>query len=82
MSERFIGVDLGLRTRHRAAVFDGTTPRGRSFGVEVSRKGFDELIRRATDGVSGPVHVVFEPTGLAWVPLAAYVECEHENQWV
>lgn len=36
-----------------------------------TKEGVDELVRRATDGTSEPVEFVMEPTGLAWLPLAA-----------
>jgi transposase len=71
--ERRVGLDLGLRTKHRAVVYDGAARRGKPFAVEVSREGFDELVRRATEGTDGPVTFVMEPTGLAWVPVASYV---------
>ena len=48
MMERRVGVDLGLRSKHRAVVYDGSVRRGRAFGVEVSREGFDELLRTFT----------------------------------
>ena len=70
---RTVGIDLGLRTKHRAAIFDGATPRGKPFSVDVSREGFDQLVGRATEQCDGPVHFVMEPTGLAWLPLAAFV---------
>jgi transposase len=70
---RYVGVDLGIRTNHRAAVLDGPVPRGKPFSVTATREGFEELLRRATEGAEGPVKFVLEPTGLAWVPLAAYM---------
>jgi transposase len=70
---RYVGVDLGIRTSHKAAVLDDLQRRGKPFSVEVSREGFDELLRRATAGAEGPVKFVLDPTGLAWVPLAAYI---------
>ena len=70
---RYVGMDLGISTPHRVAVLDGAERRGKPFAVEVSREGFEELLRRATEGVDGPVKIVMEPTGLAWVPVAAYM---------
>jgi transposase len=70
---RFVGIDVGLRTQHRAAVLDGVVTRGKPFAVEMSRDGMEELLRRAVDGAEGPVSFVLDPTGLAWLPLAAYV---------
>jgi len=71
--ERFVGVDLGLRTRHKAVVFDGVVRRGKPFAVEVSQAGFDRLLERATEDTQQRVTFVFEPTGMAWLPVAAYV---------
>jgi transposase len=71
--ERFIGVDLGLRSRHKAVVFDGGRRRGRPFAVEVSQEGFERLLARATEDTQETVTFVIEPTGVAWMPLAAYV---------
>jgi transposase len=70
---RYIGMDLGLSTKHRVAVLDGAERLGKPFSVEVCREGFEELLRRATAGAEGPVRFVLEPTGLAWVPVAAYM---------
>jgi transposase len=66
-------MDLGIGTRHRVAVLDDSQRRGKPFAVEVSREGFEELLRRATEAADGPVKIVMEPTGLAWVPVAAYM---------
>lgn len=71
--ERYVGVDVGIRTAHKAAVLDGAQRRGKPFSVEVSREGFERLLRRGTEGAEGPAHFVLDPTGLAWVPLAAYL---------
>ncbi len=70
---RFVGLDLGLRSKHRAVVLDGAKSRGRPFSVENSREGIDLLLRRAQEGAEGPVSFVMEPTGLAWLPIAAHV---------
>jgi transposase len=70
---RYVGIDLGIRTGHEVAVLDGANRRGKPFRVEVSREGFEELLRRASEGAEGPVKIVMEPTGLAWVPVAAYM---------
>jgi transposase len=79
MQQRFVGVDLGIRTKHRVSVLDGSVRRGKPFSVEVSRAGFDEFLKRATEGAEGKVKIVLEPTGLAWVPLAAYAtDAGHE----
>lgn len=71
--KRYVGVDLGIRTRHQAVVCDGQESRGKPFRVEVSREGFDRLIGKATQATEGEVTFVMEPTGVAWMVLAAYL---------
>jgi transposase len=48
--------------------------RGKPFGVEVSRQGLESLLQRARDGADGIVSFVMEPTGFAWMPVAAYLQ--------
>lgn len=68
---RRVGIDIALRAAHKAAVYEDGERLGRPFSVAQTKEGFDELVRRATDGTSEPVEFVMEPTGLAWLPLAA-----------
>ncbi len=69
---RRVGIDLALKAPHRAAVFDGAQAIGKSFAVQRTKGGVDELVRRATAGTSDDVcEFIMEPTGLAWLPLAA-----------
>ncbi len=68
---RRIGLDLAFRAPHQAAVFDDAVPVGRPFQVDRTKAGMDELERRATAGIDGPCEFIMEPTGLAWLPIAA-----------
>ena len=68
---RRVGIDIALRAAHKAAVYEDGERIGRPFSVAQTKEGFAELIHRATQGTSGPVEFVMEPTGLAWLPLAA-----------
>lgn len=68
---RRVGIDIALRAAHKAAVYEDGERLGRPFPVLQTKEGIDELVRRATDGTSEPVEFVMEPTGLAWLPLAA-----------
>ena len=68
---RRVGIDIALRAAHKAAVYDGSERLGRPFAVQQTKEGVDELVRRATEGTSEPVEFVMEPTGLAWLSLAA-----------
>ncbi|MBN1193338.1 MAG: IS110 family transposase [Coriobacteriia bacterium] len=71
--QRYVGIDLGIRTKHRAAVLDGAERRGKPFSVEVSRDGLEDLLRKSTEEQEGPVSFVMEPTGLSWLVMSAYV---------
>jgi len=68
---RRIGIDIALKAAHKAAVFDNGERKGKPFPVAQTRAGFDDLVRRATAGTDEPCEFVMEPTGLAWLPLAA-----------
>jgi transposase len=68
---RRVGIDIALRAAHKAAVFEDRERLGRPFPVAQTKEGVDELVRRATNGTSEPVEFVMEPTGLAWLALAA-----------
>lgn len=68
---RRVGIDIALRAAHKAAVYEDGERLGRPFSVAQTKEGVDELVRRATDGATAPVEFVMEPTGLAWLPLAA-----------
>jgi len=68
---RRAGIDIALRAAHRAAVYDDGERRGRPFPVAQTRAGIDELVRRTSAGHEGACEFVMEPTGLAWLPLAA-----------
>ncbi len=68
---RRIGLDLAFRAPHQAAVFDDAVPVGRPFQVDRTKAGMDELERRATAGTDGPCEFIMEPTGLAWILMAA-----------
>lgn len=68
---RRVGIDIALRAAHKAAVYEDGERLGRPFSVSQTKDGVDDLVRRATDGTSEPVEFVMEPTGLAWLPLAA-----------
>jgi transposase len=68
---RRAGIDIALTAAHKAAVYDDGERRGRPFPVPQTRAGIDELVRRTTAGEQGACEFVMEPTGLAWLPLAA-----------
>jgi transposase len=71
--ERYVGIDLGLRTKHKVTVYDGPNRIGKPFSIETSHDGLEYLLKRATKGYDGPVNFVFEPTSTVWLSLAAYL---------
>jgi transposase len=67
---RTVGIDLGHKLRHTAVMVDAEGKQvGKSFVVETEATSLDRLITRAGTGCQ----VVIEPTGLAWVPVGAYL---------
>lgn len=68
---RRVGIDIALRAAHKAAVYEDGERLGRPFSVAQTKEGVEELVRRATNGTTEVVEFVMEPTGLAWLPLAA-----------
>jgi transposase len=68
---RRVGLDLALTAPHRAVVYEGAQRIGKSFAVKRTKAGMEELERRALAGTDGPCEFIMEPTGLAWLPVAA-----------
>ena len=74
METRILGVDLGIATKHVAVVLDGDggTLLRRSCRSTAQSLGWIE--QQALEGTAPgtKMTVVVEPTGSAWLPLAAY----------
>jgi transposase len=74
---RYIGLDLALTTAHKALVLD---ERGQAItaalSVSTSAMALEQLFRRAREGApeDEPLVVVMEPTGMAWLPIAAFCQ--------
>jgi transposase len=71
---RTIGLDLAVRTAHKAVVLDESghfcTP---ILTVHTRPSELDQLLARAREGASSAeVQLVMEPTGMAWFPVAVY----------
>ncbi len=72
MNRTTIGIDLGRKTKHRAAVLlPNGEMKGRPKSVNTSAQSLDRLIDFA--GSSEQCDVVFEPTGMSWLLIAAYL---------
>jgi transposase len=74
---RYIGLDLALTTAHKALVLD---ERGQAItaalSVSTSATALEQLFRCAREGApeDEPLVVVMEPTGMAWLPIAAFCQ--------
>ena len=47
--QRYVGVDLGIATPHKAKVFDAMEPRGPLFEFDLSPEGLERLLAQATE---------------------------------
>ncbi len=74
--ELIIGIDLGLKHPHRAAIMDADNRCniGKSFTFDRSIDGFNKLLDRC-DKVKDNHQLVFvmEPTSMAWLPLSCFL---------
>ncbi len=71
---RTIGIDLALTSAHKAVVAEAQgrylTP---VFSFHTRPADLERLLERARDGApDGPLQVVMEPTGMAWLPIAIF----------
>lgn len=73
-----VGIDLGGIGEHKVRCLDEKAQMCDGFGFETSRAGLAKLEERIFSDGSNPV-VVFEPTGLAWLPVAAYLKSRHPD---
>jgi transposase len=77
MAVRTVGIDLAIRGAHVATIVDpnGSTV-GRPVRFHLSAGDLTELVTRIRAGVAveDQVMVVVEPTGMAWFPVARWLE--------
>lgn len=79
MRELHIGIDLALKSDHRATVYDPQEDGflDKSFGFDRSFEGFEYLLTRVlqhvAEGEEPKMIFIMEPTGGAWVPLSCYL---------
>lgn len=76
MSMVNVGVDLGVTSKHEAAIRDEKGNKIRpSFSFSGSKEGFDALCKHVLKDASGGTKLRFicEPTSMSWFPLAVYV---------
>jgi transposase len=77
MNERVIGIDLGLKHKHRASVWDSSSKSflGKSFRVDRTYDDFELLVQRSQQNAEVDTRFVFvlEPTSMAWLPLSCFL---------
>ena len=79
MRKLYVGIDLGIRDRHRASVYDPQENAylDNSFAFSIDFEGFEYLLERVRGHVGEDEQVelgfVMEPTSLAWMPLSCYL---------
>lgn len=52
-----------------------------SFSFDSTLEGLETLERRLFSNCVTPT-IVFEPTGLAWIPMAVYLRARHPDCWL
>ena len=72
-----VGIDLH-KGRHRAYCLDEKVQPCDSFSFETTDEGLSMLEERIFRGGSDPT-VVFEPAGLSWLMVAAYLRSKHHE---
>ena len=73
-----VGIDLAGAGEHKVRCLDEKAQICDGFAFETTPEGLMKLEERIFSGGSNPV-VVFEPTGLAWLIVAAYLKARHPD---
>ena len=71
-----VGIDLSRTSSHQVRCLDAETQLCDSFSFESTLEGLEKFEQRVFSAGDGPT-VVFEPTGLSWIPLAVYLKSRH-----
>lgn len=74
--QRTIGIDLAIRGDHVAQVFDNGRPTGRPLRFRLTAPSLTTFIAAVTSNLppGAMVTAVMEPTGMAWFPVAAWLQ--------
>ena len=73
---RSVGIDLSRTGSHQVHCLDEQARPCDSLSIDSSLEGLEKLEERIFSDGACPT-IVFEPTGLAWIPLAAYLRARH-----
>jgi transposase len=73
---RSVGIDLSRTGSHQVHCLDEQAMPCDGFSIDSTLEGLEKLEECIFSNGACPT-VVFEPTGLAWIPLAAYLRARH-----
>jgi transposase len=78
MGEVIVGIDLGIRAKHVAAIRSGNgsrSPERRRFAhTSTDLDGLWDAIRKERRSSRDRVRVLLEPTGMSWFPVSQYLQ--------
>ena len=76
MLRRTVGIDLAISALQVAQIFDDGKPVGKAIRFRLTATDLQAFVARVVDGVprGTPIEAVMEPTGMAWFPIAAWMQ--------
>jgi len=76
MLRRTVGIDLAISGAQVAQIFDDGQPVGRPMRFRLNSTDLQGFVQTVTSGVPAgtPIEAVMEPTGMAWFPIAAWLQ--------
>jgi len=75
---RSVGIDLSRTGNHQVCCLDEQARPCDSFSFDSTLEGLEKFEKRVFLEGATPT-IVFEPTGLAWIPMAAYLRARHPD---
>lgn len=73
---RSVGIDLSRTGSHQVRCLDEQARPCDGFSFDSTLEGLEKFEERVFSNGGAPT-IVFEPTGLAWIPMAAYLRARH-----
>ena len=75
---RSVGIDLSRTGNHQVCCLDEQARPCDSFSFDSTLEGLEKFEKRVFLEGATPT-IVFEPTGLAWIPMAAYLRARRRT---
>ncbi len=73
---RSVGIDLSRTGSHQVRCLDEQAKPCDSFSFDSTVEGLENFEKRVFSNGDTPT-IIFEPTGLAWIPMAVYLRARH-----